>query len=102
MPEKHFPEDAAGIFLVDRYSGYKVMGQVKLGELPVRAPAPADGLREGLPTNSRNICSSNRLRMGKSPDFRGQAPGFPRTGHGIPRPADPERRGQSILGVAAK
>jgi transposase len=33
VPEKHFPEDAAGILLVDRYSAYKAMGQVKLGEL---------------------------------------------------------------------
>lgn len=33
VPEKHFPENASGKLLVDRYSGYKAMAQVKAGTL---------------------------------------------------------------------
>lgn len=33
VPEKHFPKNAYGILLVDRYSGYKAMAQVKAGTL---------------------------------------------------------------------
>src|SRR6266849_4008313 len=33
VPEKHFPKNACGILLVDRYSGYKAMAQVKAGTL---------------------------------------------------------------------
>jgi transposase len=33
VPERHFPDNAAGILLVDRYSGYKAMAQVKNGTL---------------------------------------------------------------------
>jgi transposase len=33
VPEKHFPENACGTLLVDRYSGYKAMAQVKAGTL---------------------------------------------------------------------
>ena len=33
VPEKHFPDDARGVLVVDRYSGYKAMQQVKNGNL---------------------------------------------------------------------
>jgi transposase len=33
VPENHFPKNACGILLVDRYSGYKAMAQVKAGTL---------------------------------------------------------------------
>ncbi|MGH7128482.1 MAG: IS66 family transposase, partial [Planctomycetaceae bacterium] len=33
VPESHFPPDAQGVLLVDRYSGYKAMQQVKAGKL---------------------------------------------------------------------
>jgi transposase len=33
VPEKHFPKNACGTLLVDRYSGYKAMAQVKAGTL---------------------------------------------------------------------
>jgi transposase len=33
VPEKHFGEEPTGILVVDRYSAYKAMGQVKLGKL---------------------------------------------------------------------
>jgi len=33
VPEKHFPKNAGGVLLVDRYSGYKAMAQVKDGTL---------------------------------------------------------------------
>src|SRR5439155_10880383 len=33
VPEKHFPKTARGVLLVDRYSAYKAMAQVKNGTL---------------------------------------------------------------------
>jgi len=33
VPEGHFPEDAQGVLMVDRYSAYKAMKQVKAGKL---------------------------------------------------------------------
>jgi transposase len=33
VPEKHFPQNASGVLLVDRYSAYKAMAQVKEGTL---------------------------------------------------------------------
>ena len=33
VPQSHFPDDASGVLVVDRYSGYKAMQQVKNGEL---------------------------------------------------------------------
>jgi transposase len=33
VPETHFPDDARGVLLVDRYSAYKAMAQVKDGRL---------------------------------------------------------------------
>jgi transposase len=33
VPEKHFPKNACGVLLVDRYGGYKAMAQVKDGTL---------------------------------------------------------------------
>ena len=33
IPQAHFPEDAQGVLMVDRYSGYKAMRQVKHGKL---------------------------------------------------------------------
>ena len=33
IPQAHFPEDAQGVLMVDRYSGYKAMQQVKHGKL---------------------------------------------------------------------
>ena len=33
VPEKHFPKNARGVLLVDRYSAYKAMAQVKEGTL---------------------------------------------------------------------
>lgn len=33
VPEKHFPKNACGVLLVDRYSAYKAMAQVKDGTL---------------------------------------------------------------------
>src|SRR6202007_3148372 len=33
VPENHFPKNAGGVLLVDRYSGYKAMAQVKTGTL---------------------------------------------------------------------
>jgi transposase len=33
VPEKHFPKNASGVLLVDRYSAYKAMAQVKDGTL---------------------------------------------------------------------
>jgi ssDNA-binding Zn-finger/Zn-ribbon topoisomerase 1 len=33
VPEEHFSQQASGILLVDRYSAYKAMSQVKLGSL---------------------------------------------------------------------
>jgi transposase len=33
VPENHFPKDASGVLLVDRYSAYKAMAQVKEGTL---------------------------------------------------------------------
>ena len=33
VPENHFPEEASGILVVDRYSAYKAMRQVKVGLL---------------------------------------------------------------------
>ena len=33
VPEGHFPEQAAGVLMVDRYSAYKAMAQVKAGTL---------------------------------------------------------------------
>ena len=33
MPQSHFPDDVQGVLMVDRYSGYKAMQQVKDGKL---------------------------------------------------------------------
>ena len=33
VPEQHYPADIAGVLMVDRYSGYKAMAQVKNGSL---------------------------------------------------------------------
>ena len=33
VPQSHFPDDAQGVLLVDRYSGYKAIRQVKDGTL---------------------------------------------------------------------
>src|SRR5207248_5311224 len=33
VPEQHFPPNASGVLLVDRYSAYKAMAQVKNGTL---------------------------------------------------------------------
>ena len=33
VPQSHFPDDAQGVLMVDRYSGYKAMRQVKDGTL---------------------------------------------------------------------
>lgn len=33
VPQSHFPEDVAGVLMVDRYSAYKAMLQVKTGRL---------------------------------------------------------------------
>ena len=33
VPQSHFPDDAQGVLMVDRYSGYKAMQQVKEGML---------------------------------------------------------------------
>lgn len=33
VPETHFPKDASGVLMVDRYSAYKAMKQVKEGKL---------------------------------------------------------------------
>ena len=33
VPQSHFPEDVQGVLMVDRYSGYKAMEQVKKGNL---------------------------------------------------------------------
>jgi transposase len=33
VPESHFPDDVQGVLMVDRYSGYKAMQQVKAGKL---------------------------------------------------------------------
>src|SRR5271156_755739 len=33
VPEKHYPPNASGVLLVDRYSAYKAMAQVKTGTL---------------------------------------------------------------------
>ncbi len=33
VPEAHFPQDASGVLMVDRYSAYKAMRQVKEGQL---------------------------------------------------------------------
>ena len=33
VPQSHFPDDVQGVMMVDRYSGYKAMGQVKEGKL---------------------------------------------------------------------
>ena len=33
VPQSHFPDDAKGVLIVDRYSGYKAMQQVKDGKL---------------------------------------------------------------------
>jgi len=33
VPESHFPDDAQGVLMVDRYSAYKAMKQVKAGKL---------------------------------------------------------------------
>ena len=33
VPQSHFPHDAQGVLIVDRYSGYKAMQQVKDGKL---------------------------------------------------------------------
>jgi transposase len=33
VPQAHFPPDASGVLIVDRYSGYKAMQQVKDGKL---------------------------------------------------------------------
>lgn len=33
VPESHFPDDVQGVMMVDRYSGYKAMQQVKEGNL---------------------------------------------------------------------
>jgi transposase len=33
VPEAHFPDDAQGVLIVDRYSAYKAMKQVKAGKL---------------------------------------------------------------------
>ena len=33
VPQSHFPSDLQGVLMVDRYSGYKAMEQVKEGEL---------------------------------------------------------------------
>lgn len=33
VPEAHYPDDAQGVLMVDRYSAYKAMKQVKAGEL---------------------------------------------------------------------
>ena len=33
VPERHFPQDASGVLVVDRYSAYKAMAQVKNGTL---------------------------------------------------------------------
>lgn len=33
VPQSHFPDDAQGVLMVDRYSGYKAMQQVKDGKL---------------------------------------------------------------------
>jgi transposase len=33
VPQAHFPDDVQGVLMVDRYSGYKAMQQVKAGKL---------------------------------------------------------------------
>jgi transposase len=33
VPQSHFPDDVQGVMMVDRYSGYKAMQQVKAGKL---------------------------------------------------------------------
>ena len=33
VPQNHFPANARGVLVVDRYSGYKAMQQVKDGKL---------------------------------------------------------------------
>jgi len=33
VPQSHFPDDVQGVLMVDRYSGYKAMQQVKAGKL---------------------------------------------------------------------
>ena len=33
VPQSHFPDDVQGVLMVDRYSSYKAMGQVKEGNL---------------------------------------------------------------------
>jgi transposase len=33
VPQSHFPDDVQGVMMVDRYSGYKAMQQVKAGNL---------------------------------------------------------------------
>lgn len=33
VPQSHFPDDIQGVLMVDRYSGYKAMQQVKVGQL---------------------------------------------------------------------
>jgi transposase len=33
VPQSHFPDDVQGVLMVDRYSGYKAMDQVKQGDL---------------------------------------------------------------------
>ena len=33
VPEQHFPQNASGVLLVDRYSAYKALAQVKEGTL---------------------------------------------------------------------
>jgi len=33
VPQSHFPDDVLGVMMVDRYSGYKAMQQVKVGKL---------------------------------------------------------------------
>ncbi len=50
VPQAHFPEDVQGILMVDRYSAYKAMPQVKEGKLLLAfcwAPVRRDFVRVG-------------------------------------------------------
>src|SRR5262249_12366478 len=83
VPEKHFPKNARGVLLVDRYSGYKAMAQVKEGTLLLAfcwAHVRGDFVRvgKGWPTlktwalewlqRIRELYRLNRLRLQKDVD----------------------------------
>jgi transposase len=83
VPEKHFPKHARGVLLVDRYSAYKAMAQVKEGTLLLAfcwAHVRRDFLRVGkgwpeLKTwalewlqRIRELYRLNRLRLQKDAD----------------------------------